>query len=82
MSEVIPEAEGFTPTGADMFPQYKPNQLCGPKKKVLCVDYAAGVRYEERGKGWVEGSLGTHLGALRIPELKVHLENGVVLPVE
>ena len=87
MSEVAPEVdemhpEGFNPTGADMFPQYQPNQLCGPQKKVMCVDYAAGVRYEERGKGWKESALGTHLAALRLPEMQIHLEDGRVLPVE
>ena len=47
--------------------------------QVMCVDYAAGVRYEERGLGLPETALGTHLAALRLPEMKVHLEDGRVL---
>lgn len=72
--------EGFHPTGADMFPGYDPASLVGKGKKVMCVDYAAGVRYEERGLGVKEGSLGTHMAALRVPEMMVHLEDGRVFP--
>eukprot|EP00656_Telonema_subtile_P021969 TRINITY_DN23004_c0_g1_i1.p1 TRINITY_DN23004_c0_g1~~TRINITY_DN23004_c0_g1_i1.p1 ORF type:complete len:216 (+),score=48.37 TRINITY_DN23004_c0_g1_i1:119-766(+) len=87
LSEVAPRVhelypEGFNPTGADMFPGYGPSQLVGDKKKVICVDYAAGVRYEERGLGLPESSLGTRLGALRLPEMKIHLEDGRILDVE
>merc|ERR1712216_26077 len=81
MAEIAPEVhekfpEGFHPTGVDMFPDYQPSQLLGPNKNVMCVDYAAGVRYEERGLGFKESSLGTHLAALRTPEMEIHLEDG------
>lgn len=33
----------------DMFPGYSPASLLGAKKKVICVDFSVGVRYEERG---------------------------------
>eukprot|EP00658_Telonema_sp_P-2_P037312 TRINITY_DN2683_c0_g1_i5.p1 TRINITY_DN2683_c0_g1~~TRINITY_DN2683_c0_g1_i5.p1 ORF type:complete len:280 (-),score=65.91 TRINITY_DN2683_c0_g1_i5:169-1008(-) len=78
VSELHPE--GFHPTGPDMFPGNAPNQLLGGSKKAMCVDFAAGVRYEERGMSLKEGSLGTHLAALRLPEMDVHLEDGRVLP--
>ena len=86
MTEIAPEVDemhpqGFKPTGEDMFPSYQPSHLLGAKKKVMCVDFAAGVRYEERGLGLREGSLGTHLAALRLPEMALHLEDGRVLPV-
>merc|ERR1712150_260472 len=32
--------DGFTPTGADMFPGLGPADLLGPARKVMCVDYA------------------------------------------
>mmetsp|Transcript_17684 Transcript_17684/g.20499 ORF Transcript_17684/g.20499 Transcript_17684/m.20499 type:complete len:375 (+) Transcript_17684:41-1165(+) len=68
--------EGFEPTGKDMFPNYGPFALLGPSKSVMCVDYAAGVRYEERGMGLPEGSIGTNMGALRLPEMVVVLDDG------
>lgn len=84
MDEVFPEVharhpDGFNPTGADMFPNNGPHELLGPSKKVMCIDYAAGVRYEERGMGLRESALGTHLAALRLPEMQIHLEDGRVL---
>lgn len=74
--------QGFNPTGDDMFPEYSPAALLGKHKNVMCVDYAAGVRYEERGMGLPESALGTRLGALRLPEREIHLEDGRVLPCE
>jgi len=47
----------------------------------MCVDFAVGVRFEERGKGLPEGALGTNLGALRLPERVLHLADGRVLKV-
>ena len=64
-----------------MFAGYRPEALLGPTKGVMCIDYAVGVRYEERGKGLPEGALGTNLGALRLPERELHLTDGRVLSV-
>jgi len=72
----------FLPTGADMFPGYRPSDLLGPRKKVMCVDYAAGVRFEERGMELPEGTLGTQLAALRLPERTLHLSDSRVLKCE
>jgi|TARA_B110001469_G_C9595993_1_gene295923 hypothetical protein len=47
----------------------------------MCVDFAIGVRFEERGKALPEGALGTNLGALRLPERTLHLADGRVLKV-
>merc|ERR1712151_527679 len=63
MDEVDPRVaekhpSGFSPVGADMFPGYKPWQLLGRTKKVMCVDFSAGVRFEERGMELPEGALG------------------------
>jgi len=80
MDEVSPAVPaGFSPTGDDLFPMYKPSSLVGKKKKVMCIDFAAGVRYEERGMGLPETALGTHLAALRHPEMTVHLEDGRIM---
>jgi len=84
LDEVLPEVDqihpkGFHPTGADMFPNSAPQDLLGPCKNVMCIDYAVGIRYEERGMGLRESALGTHLAALRLPEMKIHLEDGRVL---
>ena len=45
---------------------------------MVCVDYSAGLRYEERGRGLREGSLGTGLAALRLPEAKLYFADGEV----
>ena len=52
-----------------------------PGKGVMCIDFAVGVRFEERGKGLPDGALGTNLGALRLPERTLHLADGRVLKV-
>ena len=77
LSESYPK--GFEPTGGNMFPNYKVNQLLGPQKKVMCVDYACGVRYEERALQLPDGSLGTSLAALRFPENTLLFEDGRVM---
>mmetsp|Transcript_75553 Transcript_75553/g.233762 ORF Transcript_75553/g.233762 Transcript_75553/m.233762 type:complete len:363 (-) Transcript_75553:57-1145(-) len=50
----------------------------GAKRAVACVDYSAGLRFEERGRGLSEGSLGTALAALRLPEGTLHFADGEV----
>jgi len=50
----------------------------GAKRAVACIDYSAGLRYEERGRGLLEGSLGTALAALRLPEGTLHFADGEV----
>ena len=47
----------------------------------MCIDFAVGVRFEERGKGLPDGALGTNLGALRLPERTLPLADGRVLKV-
>jgi len=42
----------------------------------MCVDYSVGIRYEERGKGWKPGSMGTGLAALRLPERVLIFNDG------
>ncbi|CAE7214360.1 prpE [Symbiodinium sp. CCMP2592] len=84
LDEVSPQVsekypKGFAPSGADMFPGYSPSSLLGKKKKVMCVDFSVGVRYEERGMGLPEGSLGTALAALRLPEMTLHRNDAKVL---
>jgi hypothetical protein len=75
--------EGLQPSGADPFIDSAAGELLGPKRSAMCVDFSAGVRYEERGKGLRPGGLGTALGALRLPELTIHLDDGAVLgPLE
>lgn len=73
--------KGFLPSGADMFPGYSPASLLGRKRKVICVDFSVGVRYEERGMCLPEGGLGTQLVALRLPELILQRSDGQSLPV-
>eukprot|EP00511_Aplanochytrium_stocchinoi_P001834 CAMPEP_0204837936 /NCGR_PEP_ID=MMETSP1346-20131115/29332_1 /ASSEMBLY_ACC=CAM_ASM_000771 /TAXON_ID=215587 /ORGANISM="Aplanochytrium stocchinoi, Strain GSBS06" /LENGTH=353 /DNA_ID=CAMNT_0051973669 /DNA_START=67 /DNA_END=1128 /DNA_ORIENTATION=- len=67
---------GFEPTGRDLFKEYDAFSLLGPAKSIMCVDYAAGIRYEERGMGLPEGSIGTNMGALRLPERFIILDDG------
>ena len=81
MSEIHAGQQNNTPSGPDMFPGYRPEELLGPGKGVMCVDFAVGVRFEERGRGLPEGALGTNLGALRLPERALHLADGRVLKV-
>jgi len=71
--------DGFTPTGTDMFPGLGPADLLGPTRKVMCVDYAVGVRYEERGMGLPDGALGTQIAALRFPEMTLHFGDSRVM---
>eukprot|EP00435_Cladocopium_sp_Y103_P068641 s1255_g31.t3 len=63
-----------------MFPGYSPASLLGRKRKVICVDFSVGVRYEERGMCLPEGGLGTQLVALRLPELILQRSDGQSLP--
>lgn len=72
---------GFAPSGADVFDGVAPTALLGPRRSVFCVDFAVGLRYEERGLKLPPASLGTHLAALRLPERTLHLEDGRVLPL-
>ena len=72
---------GFEPSGADVFEGAAPTALLGPRRNIFCVDFAAGIRYEERGMKLPAASLGTHLAALRLPERTLHLEDGRVLPL-
>ena len=72
---------GFEPSGPDLFTDAAPTALLGPRRKVFCVDYAAGVRFEERALKLPPGALGTHLAALRLPERTVHREDGRVFGV-
>lgn len=50
----------------------------GKRRAVVCVDYSVGLRYEERGRHLPEGSLGTALAALRLPEGTLHFADGEV----
>eukprot|EP00928_Gymnodinium_smaydae_P007618 TRINITY_DN12731_c0_g1_i1.p1 TRINITY_DN12731_c0_g1~~TRINITY_DN12731_c0_g1_i1.p1 ORF type:complete len:387 (-),score=90.90 TRINITY_DN12731_c0_g1_i1:396-1454(-) len=77
---------GFEATGPSLFPDESASAgselgVLGPKRAVACVDYSAGLRYEERGRGLVEGSLGTALAALRLPERTLHFADGEVTPL-
>jgi len=73
--------KGFQPSGGDMFPGYSPSSFLGAKKKVICVDFSVGVRYEERGMCLPEGGLGTQLVALRLPDLILQRSDGQILQV-
>ena len=81
MGDIRAGQQNYTPSGPDMFAGYRPEELLGPGKGVMCIDFAVGVRWAERGKGLPEGALGTHLGALRLPERVLHLADGRVLKV-
>eukprot|EP00418_Pyrodinium_bahamense_P077909 CAMPEP_0179074128 /NCGR_PEP_ID=MMETSP0796-20121207/32926_1 /TAXON_ID=73915 /ORGANISM="Pyrodinium bahamense, Strain pbaha01" /LENGTH=362 /DNA_ID=CAMNT_0020771341 /DNA_START=67 /DNA_END=1152 /DNA_ORIENTATION=- len=50
----------------------------GAKRAVACIDYSVGLRFEERGRGLPEGSLGTALAALRLPEGSLYFADGEV----
>jgi hypothetical protein len=58
-----------------------PGAPLGPRGTAVCVDFSAGLRYEERGKRLPPGALGTHLVALRLPERALHRDDGAVLPL-
>ena len=81
MGDIRAGQQNYTPSGPDMFAGYRPEELLGPGKGVMCIDFAVGVRWAERGKCLPEGALGTHLGALRLPERVLHLADGRVLKV-
>lgn len=70
---------GFAPTGPSLFSaeeQAEEPVLLGPARAVMCVDFSVGLRYEERGRGLREGSLGTALAAVRLPEMQLHFADG------
>lgn len=50
----------------------------GEHNSVACVDYSAGLRFEERGRDLMEGALGTALAALRMPEGTLHFADGSI----
>ena len=58
-----------------------PTTALGPRGTAVCVDFSAGLRYEERGRRLPPGGLGTHLVALRLPERTLHREDGVTVPL-
>lgn len=53
----------------------------GMINNVICIDYSVGKRFEERATGVREGSTGTSLGALRVPENVFLFEDGSSEPV-
>lgn len=67
---------GIQLTGPPLFPGEEFPGLLGKGHSVMCVDYSIGLRYEERGRGLTEGSLGTGLAALRTPEMTLHFADG------
>jgi len=70
---------GIPLTGPSLFPdegKESTPSLLGASQGVMCVDYSAGLRFEERGRGLPEGSLGTALAALRVPEMTLHFSDG------
>lgn len=68
---------GVALTGPPLFPPEEGGPaLLGASRSVMCVDFSVGLRYEERGRGLLEGSLGTALAALRWPELSLHFADG------
>mmetsp|Transcript_91924 Transcript_91924/g.263286 ORF Transcript_91924/g.263286 Transcript_91924/m.263286 type:complete len:387 (-) Transcript_91924:112-1272(-) len=67
---------GFEPTGPALFGADDAPAWLGPGGAVMCVDYSAGLRFEERGRGLPEGSIGTALAALRVPEMTLHFADG------
>jgi hypothetical protein len=67
---------GFSPTGPPSFEKDEEPCLLGQKRAVMCVDYSIGLRFEERGRALPEGSLGTALTALRVPEMTLHFADG------
>ena len=67
---------GFSPTGPALFASGEDSSLLGASRKVMCVDYSIGLRYEERGRALEEGSLGTALTALRLPEMTLQFSDG------
>lgn len=68
--------EGFSPTGGDPFEDCGDFGIAGGGGGVMCVDYSVGVRYEERGRRWPPGAMGTGLAALRYPERTLLFDDG------
>ena len=66
----------------DVFTGYGPFDVLGGRGKgnarAMCVDYSVGKRYVERAQGLREGSMGTALAALRLPEWKLVFHSGRV----
>ena len=76
--DAVDRTVDMQPSGSDIFDGLGPSQMLGIRRRAMCVDFAVGVRYEERGLGAAEGSLGTALGALRLPEQSLHWSDGRV----
>ncbi len=70
--------KGFEPSGKDPFDRADGDDFAahGGGGGVMCVDYSVGIRYEERGKGWAPGAMGTGLAALRLPERVLIFDDG------
>lgn len=67
----------------EMFGGYGPFDVLGGRgtgssSRVVCVDYSVGKRYIERANGLREGSTGTALAALRLPEWELVFHSGRV----
>eukprot|EP00927_Polykrikos_kofoidii_P043887 TRINITY_DN37983_c0_g1_i1.p1 TRINITY_DN37983_c0_g1~~TRINITY_DN37983_c0_g1_i1.p1 ORF type:complete len:360 (-),score=44.96 TRINITY_DN37983_c0_g1_i1:259-1338(-) len=70
---------GFSPTGPSIFSSDEQTDepvALGPSHAVACIDFSVGMRFEERCRGLREGSLGTALAALRLPEMQLHFADG------
>ena len=65
--------QDFGKGDADLFDGVAPTAWMGPARKVFCVDYSVGGRYQERRSG---ATSRTRLGALRWPERELVLDTG------
>lgn len=68
------EASDHAATKPEVFGEEAPTAWVGRDRKVFCVDYSVGVRYEERRAGITDHA--THIAAMRWPEKELWLETG------
>ncbi len=69
-------AAGRCVSNADMFGELAADQWLGPHRKVMCIDYSVGLRFQERRQGRAPGGFQTCLAALRVPEWRLVFDDG------
>jgi hypothetical protein len=71
--------------GPDMFGDTPPQRVLGPERKVMCIDYSVGMRFDERNEAMKSATTGERdhptqfsgcLAALRVPEWELVFDDG------
>ncbi|MEE3330418.1 MAG: metallophosphoesterase [Myxococcota bacterium] len=61
---------------ADLFGELAADQWLGRHRKVMCIDYSVGLRFQERKQGREPSAFDNCLAALRVPEWRLVFDDG------